>query len=241
MTVIHKVVEYKTNDSAIFEGDLYIPSGARKLGAVLVFPAFRGITHFEKEQAEKLANLGYIAFCADVYGKNIRPQTVEEAFATMNAIKNDRQGVLKSRMMAALETLKRVKAVDPNRIAAIGYCFGGLCALDMARYNVGLKAAVSYHGTLLPIDGLPLDPIATAVQIHHGDADPHVGQEQVVGIHEEMRKRNADFVFVSHGNAMHAFTEPEADLLQRAGVGYNAKAAKRSWEMTLNLLDEVFV
>ncbi|EGT55812.1 hypothetical protein CAEBREN_21500 [Caenorhabditis brenneri] len=242
MAVTTKVIDYKDSEGTTFEGVVYIPENAKNVPAVLVFPAFRGITVFEKDRGHQLAELGYFAFVADVYGKGVRPTERAEAFATMSPLVSNRVDKLKPRLFAALDSLKTFSEVNQSNIAAIGYCFGGLCVLDLARYNAGLKAVVSFHGTLKPIPDLPLDKInGTSVQVHHGDADFHIGKDQVDGFHEEMRTRDADFVFVSHAKAVHAFTEPEADSFNAPGIGYNEKAATRSWKATLGLFREVFV
>uniref|UniRef100_A0A1I7T030 DLH domain-containing protein n=1 Tax=Caenorhabditis tropicalis TaxID=1561998 RepID=A0A1I7T030_9PELO len=244
MTVSTKLIDYKDVDGTIFEGVVYIPEIAKnsKVPAVLVFPAFRGITEFEKDKGHQLAELGYFAFVADVYGKGVRPTERADAFATMGPLVSNRFDKLKPRLFAAIDSLKTFSEVDQSKVAAIGYCFGGLCVLDLARYNSGIKAVVSFHGTLKPIPDLSLDKITeTTVLVHHGDADFHIGKDQIDGFHEEMRTREADFVFVSHAKAVHAFTEPDADSFNAPGIGYNEKAAKRSWRSCLNLLTEVFI
>ncbi|CAI5441878.1 unnamed protein product [Caenorhabditis angaria] len=242
---IHKLVQYSTPDGTVFEGELYTPRNPEneKLPAVLVLPAFRGITEFEKEKALILAKKHhYIAFAVDVYGKGIRPTERAEAFATMKPIVSSRTEVLKPRLLAALETVKNLPNVDVNRIGAIGFCFGGLCVLDLARHQTNIAAVVSFHGTLLPVPDLPLDSITeTSIQVHHGDADTHISKEQVDGFHEEMRQRNADFVFSSHAFAKHSFTEPEADSFNAPGVGYNKNAAERSWNSAIQLFKEKFI
>ncbi|CCD68337.1 Dienelactone hydrolase domain-containing protein [Caenorhabditis elegans] len=243
MTVTTKLIDYSDEEGNNFEGVLYIPKNVKqsKVPAVLIFPAFRGITHFEKDKGQQIAELGFVAFVADVYGKGVRPTERADAFATMGPLVSNRVEKLKPRLFAAVNTLKTFSEVDTSKIAAIGYCFGGLCVLDLARYNAGLKGVVSYHGTLKPIPDIALDPIVgTTVYVHHGDADFHIAKDQVDGFHEEMRTRQADFVFVSHANAVHAFTEPEADSFNAPGIGYNEKAAKRSWNATLDLFKEIF-
>lgn len=187
----------------------------RKLPGVLVFPAFRGITEFEKEKAKALAQEGYIALAADPFGKGIHPKDKAECFAIVRPMIIERSKLLKCVIVAAFDAIKAVQCVDVNKIGALGFCFGGLCALDLARYNVGLKAAISFHGTLTPIPDAPLDKIIeTAVQVHHGDSDAHIPKEQVDGFHVEMRTRNADFVFSSHAHAEHGFTEPGRNSLR---------------------------
>ncbi|KAK5975404.1 Carboxymethylenebutenolidase, partial [Trichostrongylus colubriformis] len=123
-------------------------------------------------------------------------------------------------------------------IGAIGYCFGGLCALDLARHNFDLKAAVSFHGTLTPIPDAELVPITASIQVHHGDADIHIPASAVNGFMEEMRTRKADWSLTSYGNAEHGFTEPHIDKLGVPGVSYNKEADRRSWTSTVAFLME---
>ncbi|CCD68344.2 Dienelactone hydrolase domain-containing protein [Caenorhabditis elegans] len=243
MSVTHSQLQYTDSNGKVYEGDLYVPrtTRMRKLPGVLVFPAFRGITEFEKEKAKALAQEGYIALAADPFGKGIHPKDKAECFAIVRPMIIERSKLLKCVIVAAFDAIKAVQCVDVNKIGALGFCFGGLCALDLARYNVGLKAAISFHGTLTPIPDAPLDKIIeTAVQVHHGDSDAHIPKEQVDGFHVEMRTRNADFVFSSHAHAEHGFTEPDADSFGLPGVKYNKKAADRSWASALALFKEIF-
>lgn len=197
----------------------------RKLPAVVVYSAFRGITNFERGRAEALAQVGisrivlflkvnfqegYITLAADPFGKGVRPTEAADCFAIVRPLVTERIDKLKPVIIAAVDAIKTVQGIDTSKLGAIGYCFGGLCVLDLARYNIeGLKAVSSFHGTLKPLPDTPLDSIVgTAIQAHHGDADSHIPKEQVDEFHVEMRARNADFVFVSHAFAEHGFTEP---------------------------------
>ncbi|KAK6042552.1 carboxymethylenebutenolidase [Cooperia oncophora] len=130
----------------------------------------------------------------------------------MKPLVADRMGLLKKRLLAAVEAIRSLPEVDPERIGAIGYCFGGLCALDLARHNFGLKAAVSFHGTLTPIPEAELVPMTASIQVHHGDADSHIPAAAVNDFMQEMRTRKADWSLTSHGNAEHGFTEPRKDI-----------------------------
>ncbi|CAI2342877.1 unnamed protein product [Caenorhabditis sp. 36 PRJEB53466] len=243
MSVAHSLLEYKDSNGKVYEGELYVPrtTGMRKLPGVVVFSAFRGITAFEKEKAKALAQEGYIALAADPFGKGIRPTAASDCFAIVRPLVSDRVQNLKPVIVAAVEAIKTVHGIDSHKLGAIGFCFGGACVLDLARYHVDLKAVVSFHGTLKPLPDVQLDPIVgTVIQAHHGDADSHIPKEQVDEFHVEMRARKADFVFVSHAFAEHGFTEPDADSFGLPGVKYNEKAAKRSWRETLALFKEVF-
>ncbi|CCD63535.1 dienelactone hydrolase family protein [Caenorhabditis elegans] len=155
---------------------------------------------------------------------------------------SDRNGKLKPRLEAALNALKSVPCVDKQKLGAFGFCIGGLCSLDCARYRFdGIRAVISFHGTLTPIEGIPLELLDdNSIQVHHGDADKHVSKVTVDAFHEEMRARNSDFVFISHGKAMHSFTDPESAGIAPSGVGYDANAEKRSWKATLEFLKEAF-
>ncbi|VDL65469.1 unnamed protein product [Nippostrongylus brasiliensis] len=181
-------------------------AGDKKPG-VLVLHTFAGCGDYENSRAASLSKLGFIVLAADLYGKGNRGSTRQECAAFMRPLMADRVVLLKKRLDAAVEALRAVPEVDTERVGfSIGYCFGGLCALDLARRNTdGLLAAVSFHGTLTPLPDDEPRKITASVQIHHGDADPHI---PVADFMDEMRARNADWSFTSHGNAVHGFTQP---------------------------------
>ncbi|VDO55829.1 unnamed protein product [Haemonchus placei] len=236
---ISKDFEYKDADGETMKGVLHYPKNITgKLPAVLVLHAFGGCGEFESGRAAALANLGFVALAADVYGKGKKGGTVQENFALMKPLVADRMGVLKKRLLAAVEAVRSLPEVDRERIGAIGYCFGGLCALDLARHNVGLKAAVSFHGTLTPIPDVELVPVTASIQVHHGDADIHIPATAVNDFMQEMRTRKADWSFTSYGNAEHGFTEPHIGELGAPGVSYNKEADRRSWAATVAFLKE---
>uniref|UniRef100_A0A1I7T031 DLH domain-containing protein n=1 Tax=Caenorhabditis tropicalis TaxID=1561998 RepID=A0A1I7T031_9PELO len=243
---IHETLEYKDIDGNVYSGELYTPSskysGTRP--GVLIFPAFRGVTQLEMERAKEIAEeCGYVALVADVYGKGIRFTDIPTAVTVIRPLTSDRNGKFKSRLECSLNALKAVPSVDKTKLAAFGFCFGGLCSLDVARHRFdGIRAVISFHGTLSPIEGNSLDFLdGISIQVHHGDLDEHVTKASVDAFHEEMRARNADFVFVSHGKAMHSFTDPNSANIAPSGVGYNEKADKRSWKSALDLFEKVFV
>lgn len=236
-------VEYKDGDE-VLEGFLCRPStNGGALPAVLVCHAFSGITDFEEDQARKLAKLGYVSFCVDVYGKGKRATTFEEGFALLNPFRHDRPGLLRRRLLAGLNLVKSYSFVDASKIGAIGFCFGGLCVLDLARINAGIVAAVSFHGTLLPLpDQLnpeELEPIKASILVCHGYSDTHIPMiGQCTDFMTEMKARKADWYFTAYGDAKHGFTEPKLANSTHEGVGYDKKAAHRSWEaMVLHFRD----
>uniref|UniRef100_A0A914C0V6 Dienelactone hydrolase domain-containing protein n=1 Tax=Acrobeloides nanus TaxID=290746 RepID=A0A914C0V6_9BILA len=245
MSYVEKKIEYHDGDD-ILEGVLAFPPGSDNSGAkltpVIVFHAFAGITEFEEGRTVELAKLGFLAFAADVYGKGKRGTTREENVALMTPYRQNRSTLLKNRLLAALNYVKSLDFVDTTKICAVGYCFGGLCVLDLARYNVGLAAVVSFHGGLDPIpDAQPpetLDPIETSILVCHGDGDTHIPVEKCLDFMKEMRARKADWQFVTYANAKHGFTEPKLANSTMEGIGYDEKAAKRSWTAMLNLFAE---
>ncbi|CAD6195324.1 unnamed protein product [Caenorhabditis auriculariae] len=224
-----RTVNYKDSNGNQLEGYLAYPlwvTPNRKAPAVIVFHAFLGRTPFEEDRTRQLAKLGYVAFAADTYGKNGAANTTDGNFAIMNALLGNRTTVLRDRILKAWEYVNTLKFVDKTKIGSIGYCFGGLCTLDLARFNVGLKAAVSFHGTLddYPGNGTEID---ASVQAHHGDIDPFTtNSDQFL---EEMRRRNGDWVFERYAHAQHAFAMTFIDSLNIPGASFNPIAANRSW------------
>ncbi|CAD6191547.1 unnamed protein product [Caenorhabditis auriculariae] len=242
--VHQETLEYQSENGDVFEGILIRPSdavGGNLLPGVIIYHAFMGITDHEIEAAKKLTKkLNVIALVADVYGKEVRPKEPQEAFGILLPLLEEREKNFRPRLEATLRALKRVEGLDQTKIGAMGYCLGGICTIDMARYNLDFVGGVSFHGSLKPLPNFPITPIKPSLLIQHGDADSHIPKEQVDAFMTEMRERNADFVFTSHAHAEHAFTEPKADLFKKPGVSYNKKADKRSWCAMLNFFEELF-
>ena len=221
-------VEYKQGDTTL-EGFLaYDDSiqGARP--GVLIVHQWKGLTDYEKKRAEMLAQLGYVAFCADIYGKGVRPNTPQEAGAEAGKYKSNR-ALLRQRVNAGLETLRRQKQVDGKRIAAIGYCFGGTTVIELARSGANIAGVVSFHGALdspSPEDG---KNVKCKVLALHGADDPFVPTKDVEAFENEMRNAGVDWRLVKYGGAVHSFTDWNADGSMK-GAKYDERADKRSWE-----------
>ncbi len=234
-----KTVDYKQGDATI-EGFLaYDDSISGKRPGVLIVHQWMGITDYEKMRARMLAEMGYVAFCADIYGKDIRPQTIQEAGAQAGKYKNDR-ALLRERVNAGLDELKQNKLVDPNRVAAIGYCFGGTTVLELARSGAKLNGVVSFHGGLdspTPADG---KNIRCKVLVLAGADDPFQKPADLAAFEQEMRDSKVDWQIVFYGGAVHAFTQPDVDRLNLPGAKYNERADKRSWQAMKDFFAEIF-
>lgn len=218
----------------------YLASPAKKnknTAGVVIIHAWMGLGDFEKETAQKLAKLGYLALAADIFGDTVRPKTQQEAGAQAGYYKNNRT-VYRSRIQAAIDQLVKAGA-DPDKIAVIGYCFGGTGALEAARANMKVKGVVSFHGGL---DKTPIKDssvIVPKVLVLHGADDPFVPKEQVDAFQVEMRTTQADWQMIYYADAVHAFTLPAAGNDKTKGAAYNEKAANRAWDHCLLYLKEI--
>jgi dienelactone hydrolase len=210
-----------------------------KRPGVLVVHEWTGINPYIKQRVESLAKLGYVAFAADIYGKGVRPAIQSDAAKTAGIYKNDRP-LLRARVRAGLEELKKQKLVDAHRIAAIGYCFGGTTVLELARDGADVKGVVSFHGGLSTPTPQDAKNIKAKVLALHGADDPYVKADEVSAFQEEMRNAKVDWQFVSYGNAVHSFTNPGAGNDNSKGAAYNEKADKRSWKAMKVFFAEIF-
>jgi len=234
-----RTVEYKQGD-AILEGFVAYDDAIKGTRpGVLIVHQWMGLTDYEKKRAEMLAQLGCVAFCADIYGKGVRPKSLEEAGAEAGKYKKDRL-LLRARVNASLDALRQQPLVDIGRIAAIGYCFGGTAVLELARSGAKLNGVVSFHGGLdspTPGDG---KNIKCKVQVLHGADDPTMSSQQIAAFEDEMRNGGVDWQMVKFGGAVHAFTQWNAGNDNSKGAAYNERADKRSWEYMKLFFAEIF-
>ena len=205
---------------------------------VILIPTVMGVSDLEIGFGRQLVELGYNALVADLFGKNFRGAERDTMFGEMGRLKGDRAALLR-RLQAVLEQARGLDEVEKGSIVVAGYCFGGLCALDLARSGADLRAAVSFHGLFDP-PGLPAQKIPAKVVAFHGWHDPMVPPEAVVALGKELTDAGSDWQIHAFGHVGHGFTNPHAAKLQIAGVAYNALAAERSWTSFINLLEEVF-
>lgn len=216
----------------------HAPSGGARRPCVLVAHAWAGQNEAIRATTERLAHLGYVGFALDVYGKGIRGGEADDNSHLM-APYMARRDLLRRRLLAGLDAARRHPLVDPDRIAALGYCFGGLCVLDLARSAPpDLKAVVSIHGVLQPPDLGPQAPIHAQVLVLHGWEDPVSPPPDVLAIARELTEAGADWQLHAYGHAKHAFTYEGANDPQ-AGIAYDAPAARRAWATTKAFLEEV--
>ena len=204
----------------------------------LLSHAYGGLGEFAKNKAREPATLGYVGFCLDMYGQGVRGSSPEENKKLMQPFLDDRP-MLQRRMELALQTIQGQPAVDSERIAAIGYCFGGLCVLDLARSGASLSGVVSFHGLFHPPGLAQGNKIQTKVLALHGWDDPMVTPESVVALGAELSEAEADWQIHAYGHAMHAFTNPAAQSPE-SGTQCDDDADRRSWQSLLNFLEEVF-
>lgn len=234
-----QALEYRDGSTAL-EGYLAFDKNLEgKLPAVLVVPDWMGVREPYQAIADKLAQNGYVAFVADIYGKGVRPANNQEAAAEAKKYKADR-GLLRQRVLAALAELKKNPHVDEARIAAIGYCFGGTTVLELARSGAPVLGVVSFHGGLdspSPDDG---KNIRAKVLVLHGADDPFVPSPEIGAFQEEMRKGNVDWQMTYYGDAVHSFTQPKAGNDKAKGNAYNERADRRSWGAMKQFFSEIF-
>ncbi len=227
-------------DGQRFESRLfYDPAVAGSRPGLVMAPNWMGVGAGAEEIARSVAGQRYVVLLADLYGQAVRPRNAEQAGAAMTPLKEDR-ALLRRRMRAALDALlnQSEAAVDRERLAAFGFCFGGCCALDLARDGAPLKAAISFHGTLDTPDPTDARRIQGAVLALDGAEDPLVPREHLVSFKQEMSAAGVDWQLTSYGGAVHSFTDPAAN--NPGKQQYNPTVARRAYQAMHNLLDEVF-
>ena len=209
----------------------------RVLPTVIVIPTVMGVQPLELGFAERLVALGYHVVVADLFGRRFTPVVDKEpAFAAMGELRADR-AALRERLLAIVEEVRKREHVDSDRVAVIGYCFGGQCALDVARAGIDVAAVAAFHGLFDPC-GLPAQPIKAKVAAYHGWNDPMVPPEAVVALGNELTAAGADWQIHAYGHVGHGFTNPTAHQLGIAGVAYDEAAERRSWASLVNFLAE---
>jgi dienelactone hydrolase len=238
MAIVSNTVGYLDDDVLLEAFFAFDDSLTGRRPAVLINHTWAGRDDFVAEKAKKLAALGYVGFAVDMYGKGVLGKDAEENAKLMQPFMDNRQ-MLAKRMQAALYAVKLMPWVDDSKVAAIGFCFGGLCSLDLARAGADLKGVVSFHGLLGAPDNSQGNAIKAKVLALHGHDDPMGPVEQVLAFEQEMTKAGADWQFHTFGNTLHAFTNPVANNPD-FGTVYQPDADRRSWLLMKNFLTEIF-
>jgi dienelactone hydrolase len=233
-----ELVEYKDGQST-YEGYLvYNAAVTTPRSAVLIIHQWMGPTDHEKGVAEKLAEKGYVAFVADIYGKGIRPKNTDEASKLATDLKSDTK-VFRQRQKVALEFLAKNKFVNKKQIVIAGYCLGGTGALEAARGGLPVAGAVSFHGGLATTSPKDMKKSKAKVLVFHGAIDPYVKPEEVNAFLTEANDAKIDYQFVAYSGAVHAFTQKAAGNDIKKGAAYNKAADERSWAAFMTFLNEV--
>lgn len=235
-----KTVEYSDGDVAL-EGFVAWDSDANaaERPGVLVVHQWMGLSDYERSRCRQLAELGYVAFALDVYGKSKRPADRQEAAQFAGVYKQDRE-LYRRRLTLGLEQLRGQEHVAKDQIAAIGYCFGGTGVLELARSGADIDGVVSFHGGLdspSPDDG---QNIKAKILICHGADDPFVPTEDIQAMLAEFNAADVDWQMNIYSNAVHSFTQPMAGNDNSRGAAYNAQADRRSWQAMQFFFDELF-
>lgn len=234
-----RYIDYQ-DDAVTCEAYVALPEAAGTHPAVLVAHQWSGQSDHERATADRLAALGYVGIAIDVYGKGKRGVPGETDHSALLGPWFADRAALCQRLMAAVTFAQGLEAVSPSRVAIMGYCFGGLCALDVARVgNADVKGAISLHGILAPPNIGPQGEIATKVLMCHGWEDPMAKPADVEAVAKELTEAKADWQLHAYGHAMHAFTAKHANDAA-GGKLYDANADRRSWVATVAFLEEVF-
>lgn len=237
--LVTKTVEYK-DDGMVCKGYLAYDDAIRgKRPGVLVVHEFYGLNDFAKKKAEEVAGLGYVALAADMYGKGLVTTDRKEAGKHASELRST-PPLLRARAQAALKILADNPLVDPKRLAAIGFCFGGTTVLELAYSGADLKGVVSFHGGLLKPNPEEVKGAKAAILVLHGADDPHIKAEEIAAFQEGMRQGGADWQMVFFGGTVHSFMNPEAGSDKASGVAYDPRSAKRSWQYLKDFFKEIF-
>lgn len=226
-------------DGQSYEGYFAKPDTNADAPLVVVAHAWGGLKENEISKAQIVADqLGYAAFAIDVYGKGKRGDTPEECQALMNPMAGNR-AELQKRLSGGLAAARQQTGIDKSKVAAIGYCFGGLCVLDMARANMEVCGVAAFHGLFMPADNLTVEAIKPKVLIEHGWNDPMATPQDVLAIAAEMQAAKADWQIHGHGGTYHSFTTEGVNSPEMGSV-YDAKADARSFAYLSTFLEECF-
>lgn len=236
--LVKESVPYE-HEGAQLEGYLvYDDATKEKRPGVLVVHEWWGLNDYAKMRADRLAEMGYVAFALDMYGKGKATTNREEAGKLAGQFRG--KPLIRTRAKAGFEVLADHERVDRDKIAAIGFCFGGTTVLELALSGEDLNGVVSFHGGLPEVKLEDARNLKAKVLVAHGADDPFISEEAIEGFQSTMRESGADWQFINYGNAVHAFTNPNAGADKSSGVAYEEKAAERSWKHMQVFFEEIF-
>lgn len=226
-----------THDGATLTGEIFAPGASGKQPGVLVFHSGLGLGAHERQVAADLAARGYAALAVDMFGGTLdgSPEVAGAYFAQLIA----NPALVRSRVGVWFDCMTALPGIDAGRIAAIGYCFGGMCVLELARSGADVKAAISFHGLLTTVVPATPGSIRGQVAAWCGGKDPYAPSEQIDAFRAEMAAAQASCQITVFSDVQHSFTDPAADGLNRPGIAYDALADRVSWAGTVALLESV--
>ncbi|WP_297324138.1 dienelactone hydrolase family protein [Nitrosomonas sp.] len=236
--MITKNIDYE-DGGRLLEGYLAYHDTGKSKPAVLVAHDWSGRREFACKAAERIADMGYVGFALDMYGKGIigADGDAEKNGALMSPFAKDR-ALLRRRINTALNTVRQLPQVDATKVAAMGYCFGGMCVLELARSGADVRGVISVHGIFMP-GNVANEKITAKVLCLHGHDDPMVPPEQVLAFETEMTRAGVDWQIHVYGGTMHAFTNPKANNPD-FGTVYKEAAANRAYRSIADFLSEIF-
>jgi dienelactone hydrolase len=237
--IVTQTVPYKQDNTELQGFLAYDDSVKGKRPGVLVVHEWWGLNNFAKKTAERLAKMGYVAFAADMYGQGKVTKNPEEARVWATEVRGNTP-LMRARAQAGLKVLAQNKLVDPHKLAAIGFCFGGTAVLELAYSGADVRGVVSFHGGLTAPKPEDLKNIKASILVLHGADDTHVTPEAIAAFEDGMRQAKADWQMVLFGGAVHGFSNPENKGSKLPGVGYDAKAAARSFKYMEIFFKEIF-
>jgi len=236
--LVTKTVDYEHDGKAMKGYLAYDPAMAGSRPGVLVIHEWWGLNDYARRRTEELAEMGYVAFAADMYGGGVTTKDPDEAGRLAGQVKGT--PLMAERARKGLAMLRDQAGVDPARVAAIGFCFGGTAVLELAYSGADVNGVAAFHAGLTRPEPDAHEDIAASILVLHGSEDPMNPPEKVMAFRRSLDEAGADWQMVTYGGAVHSFTNPEADEVGMDGVAYDAEAARRSWKHMQLFFDELF-
>lgn len=234
-----ETIIYKDGQTELEGFIAYDDSKTGSLPAVIIVHDWMGPGEYTQMRAKQLAELGYYAFAADIYGKSVRPKNSDEAAKIAGEFRSGDRKLLRARGKAAYDFVTKQKQIQKNKVSAMGYCFGGTAVLEMGRSGIPLKGILSFHGGLSNPNSLDTKKIKSKLLIMHGAIDPFVPAEEVATFKKELDDAKIDYQFNIYSGAVHAFTQKYVGTNIKSGTAYNETADRRSFEDMKDFLVEV--